>query len=98
MIVCQYDDEENQFKKLDFQKETGLYSLLNPDSIFMFIDPLRYRVWIWYGKNATSKMKLLSAKIAPRIRDRYAFAFKLASVEEGNEPKDFKLMIGLEKT
>lgn len=54
-------------------------------------------MWIWHGRNTTTKMKFIAAKLAPTIRDRYGIGFKIAAIDEGNETLGFKILIGLEK-
>ena len=40
-------------------------------------------------------MKFISARIAPRVRDQYGFAYRLSTEDEGNESDAFLIMIGL---
>ncbi|MFX1522799.1 MAG: hypothetical protein ACFFCC_04760 [Promethearchaeota archaeon] len=97
ILVFQFNDELSEYQELELEGDIPLYELLDPDFILLFVDPKRYRVWIWQGNNTTTRMKFISAKIAPSIRDRYGIAFKITSVDEGNETAGFKAMIGLEE-
>lgn len=92
--IFKYSDQKKEFKEGKMKKH--LFEILNPDYILIFIDTTQKRVWIWYGNNTTTRMKFIAVKLAPAIRDRYGFGFKIAAVDEGNEPLDFKRMIGLE--
>lgn len=97
ILVFQFNDELGEYQELELEGDIPLYELLDPDFILLFLDPKRYRVWIWQGNNTTTRMKFISAKIAPNIRDRYGIAFKITSVDEGSETAGFKAMVGLEE-
>lgn len=97
IIVFQYNDELNEFQELELGPGIELIELLDSDFILLFIDPTRYRVWIWHGSTTTTRMKFIAAKLAPSIRDRYGIGFKISAVDEGNETLGFKIMVGLEE-
>lgn len=97
IIVFQYNDELNEFQELELEDEVPIYELVDPDFILLFVDPTRYRVWIWHGSNTTTRMKFIAAKLAPSVRDRYGIGFKIAAVDEGNETLGFKIAAGLEE-
>ena len=97
IIVFQFNDQLGEFEELEIGDDLPLHELLDPDFILLFIDPEHYRVWIWHGSNTTTRMKFISAKLAPSIRDQYGIAFKIAAADDGNEGIGFKIMIGLEK-
>ncbi|MFX1311149.1 MAG: hypothetical protein ACFFHD_00860 [Promethearchaeota archaeon] len=97
IIVFQYNDQIGEFQELEMEEDFPLLELLDSEFILLFIDPKRYRVWIWHGAETTTRMKFIAAKLAPSIRDRYGIAFRITAVDEGNEMLDFKVMIGLEK-
>lgn len=96
-IVFQFNDEIQGFQELEIEKDVQLYDLLDSDFILLFLDSKRYRVWIWHGNNVTTRMKFVAAKMAPKIRDQYAIAYKITAVDEGDETMAFKIMTGLEK-
>ena len=95
ILVFQFSDELSEYQELELEWDIPLYELLDSDFILLFIDPKQYRVWIWQGNNTTTRMKFISARIAGSIRDRYGIAFKITSVDEGNETAGFIVMIGL---
>ncbi|MFX1363588.1 MAG: hypothetical protein ACFFCE_09740 [Promethearchaeota archaeon] len=97
IIVFQYNDQLNDFQELELTDDIEIYELLDPDFILLFVDPTRYRVWIWHGSNTTTRMKFIAAKLAPSVRDRYGIGFKIAAVDEGNETLGFKILAGIEK-
>jgi len=97
MIIFQYNDELNDFEELEIDPDLPLHELLIPDLILLFVDPEHYRVWVWHGNNTTTRMKFISAKLAPSIRDRYGIAFKITAVDDGNETTGFKILVGLEE-
>jgi hypothetical protein len=97
IIVFQYNDELNEFQELEVADDIEIPELLDPDFVLLFVDPSRYRVWIWHGSNTTTRMKFIAAKLAPSIRDRYGIGFKISAVDEGNETVGFKVAAGIEK-
>ncbi len=97
LIVFQYNDELNEFQELELAEDIQITELLDPDFVLLFVDPTRYRVWIWHGSNTTTRMKFIAAKLAPSIRDRYGIGFKISAVDEGNETLGFKILAGIEK-
>ena len=97
ILVFQYNDELSEYQELELDEDVALYELLDSDFILLFVDPKRYRLWIWQGNNVTTRMKFVSARIAPSIRDRYGIAFKISSVDEGSEMAGFQALVGLEE-
>ena len=97
IIVFQYNDELNEFQELELEDDVQIHELFDPEFILLFVDPTRYRVWIWHGSNTTTRMKFIAAKIAPSVRDRYGIGFKIAAVDEGNETLGFKIAAGMEE-
>ena len=97
IIVFQYNDQLNEFQELELDEDIEIHELLDPDFILLFIDPSRYRVWIWHGSNTTTRMKFIAAKLAPSIRDRFGIGFKISAVDEGNETLGFKVAAKLEE-
>ncbi|MFX1432106.1 MAG: hypothetical protein ACFFCY_18205, partial [Promethearchaeota archaeon] len=97
IIVFQYNDQLNEFQELELADDIEIPELLDPDFVLLFVDPTRYRVWIWHGSNTTTRMKFIAAKLAPSIRDKYGIGFKISAVDEGNETVGFKVAAGIEK-
>ena len=97
ILVFQFNDELSEYQELELDEDIPLHELLDSDFILLFVDPKRYRLWIWQGINTTTRMKFISAKTAHIIRDRYGIAFKITSVDEGNETAGFKALLGLEE-
>ena len=97
ILVFQYNDQLGEFQELEIEQNFPLHELLDSEFILLFVDPKRYRVWIWHGAETTTRMKFIAAKLAPSIRDRYGIAFRIIAVDEGNEMLGFKVMLGLEE-
>ena len=86
-----------EFRELDVDEDLPLHKLLDSDSILAFIDPIYKRVWMWIGNNSTINMKVKATQKIFHVRDRYAFGFKISSVDESEENKAFRIFIGLEE-
>ena len=41
-------------------------------------------------------MKFLAAQLAPTIRDRYGIDYTIITIDDGEEPSEFKKCCGLE--
>lgn len=97
ILVFQFNDRLSDYQELELEEDVQLYELLDSDFILLFVDHKRSRVWIWQGNNVTTRMKFISAKLAPSVRDRHGIAFKITVVDDGNETVVFKVMVGLEE-
>lgn len=97
IVVYQLNDEKAEFEELDFDEDLQLYELLDPSFVLLFLDPSKFRAWIWQGSETSVRMKFLSAKLAGAVRDSIGIAMKLSTVDDGNEPLAFKIMVGLEE-
>ncbi|MFX0071159.1 MAG: hypothetical protein ACFFAO_08715 [Candidatus Hermodarchaeota archaeon] len=95
--IFQFNDQKAEFQELEIEEDVPLFDLLDSDFILLFVVPEYYSVYLWMGANTTTRMKFIAAKIAPRIRDRYGIAYKISSVDEGNETRAFNVTIGTEK-
>ena len=95
ITVYQFNDELGDFEELIIDPDIKLKDLLDDDFILLFVDPQHFRVWLWHGFNTTTRMKFISAKMAPAIRDRHGIAFKINAVDQDNETQGFLIMIGL---
>jgi hypothetical protein len=93
-IVFQFNDQLGEFEELEITGDIKLHELLDSNFVLLFVDPKRFRVWIWHGSNTTTRQKFIAAKIAPTIRDRYGIGFKITAVDEGNEMLGFNVMMG----
>jgi hypothetical protein len=93
--VFQYNDELSEYQAIPVDDKVPLSDVLDSEFIFLFVDRKRCRVWIWFGKNTTTRMKFVSTRFAPRIRDRHGMGFRIIAVDEGKEPVGFEIMIGL---
>lgn len=97
IIVYQLNDETAEFEELDVDEDIQLYELLDPSFIILFLDPEHYKAYIWQGSETSTRMKFISAKLATSVRDRHGAAMKIVTADDGNEPLNFKIMVGLEE-
>jgi len=94
-VIFKYNDKLNEYQDLKVEDNAQIRDLLDPDFVLLFVDQKRYRIWIWHGRNTTTRMKFIAAKLAPSIRDKYGVGFKISAVDEGNETLGFKIVAGL---
>ena len=93
--VFEYEESEEDFVELEIDENVPLHKLLGPDFILLFISSAHKRVYHWIGKNTTSKKRFGAAKRALIVRDREAHGYSIGPEDEGEESRDFKIMIGL---
>ena len=95
ILVFQLDAIAEKFDKVDVREETPLCELLYHDLVLFFVDPENKTIWIWEGIGATTRMKFLAAQLAPNIRDLYGIDYTINSIDDGEEPSEFKNLCGL---
>lgn len=95
--IFELNDVEAEFEELEVDPDVPLYEMLDPHLVLLFIDEEHFRVWVWQGSEVSTRMKFISAKKAPNVRDKYGPALRITSVDGGEEPLAFKAMVGLAK-
>ena len=95
ILVFQLNAILEKFDEVEIPKSTLLSELLYHDLVLSFVDPKHKAIWIWKGRSATTRMKFLAAQLAPTIRDRYGIDYTIISVDDGEEPLEFKKCCGL---
>ena len=93
--VFEYEESEEDFVELEIDENVPLHRLLGPDFILLFISSAHKRVYHWIGKKTTPKMKGGAANIIGVVRDREVYGYLIKTEDEGEESRDFKIMIGL---
>jgi len=97
IVIYQLNDELGDFEELALDPGIKLYELLDPAFSLLFLDPNHFRGWLWQGSEVSTRMKFLSAKLAPSVRDKHITAMRLTTVDDGNEPMGFKILVGLQE-
>ncbi|TFG06087.1 MAG: hypothetical protein EU539_08585 [Promethearchaeota archaeon] len=93
--VYKLNVSSEEFEELESINEQNLKDLLDSKDILIFADSDNSRVWIWEGAHTTPKMKFISARRAPIIRDSCGIDFSIATIDDGDEPEEFKSILGL---
>ena len=93
-LLFEIDEENEDFVEIEF--EAGPFcTAFNSSSIFIIVDPINRTVWIYHGEKVSIRKKFIAAQKAPNMRDMYGVDFKIVAVDEGNEPSEFKEIVGL---
>ena len=92
-LLFEIDEENEDFREIK-EIEDAIDTLFDSFSIFIIVDPIDKEIWIWMGKNASIRKKFIATQNAPNIRDRYGVDFKIVTIDEGNEPLEFKEIVG----
>lgn len=93
-LLFEIDEENEDFKEIEVE-EGSIQMYLDHFSIYVIVDPVNKGVWIWHGENASIRKKFIAAKKAPEIRNNYGVDFKITAIDEGNEPPEFNMLVGL---
>lgn len=93
--VFEIDEEIEDFKKIDVV-DNILYRILNPTSIFLFIDHGNKKVWIWNGRHAGIRKKFIATQAVSNVRDNYAVDYQITAIDDGSEDLEFKVFLGLD--
>ena len=95
IIVYQFNKDLGEFEELEVKENIPLFELLDSDKILLFVDINNEKVWMWEGKNTSTRMKFISAQEAPKIRDSHDMTFTISTVDDGDETAAFKIIVGL---
>ena len=95
MIIYSFNLEIEDFEEIEHKENVPLFELLDSDKIILFVDSHNAKVWIWQGKNTSTKMKFISSQTAHYIRDKHDVTYTLSSVDEREETAAFKIIVGL---
>lgn len=94
-LVFEINTESENFEKIKVQDEP-LYTILKPDSIFLFVNPSNKQIWMWNGRHAGVRKKFIAAQSAPKVRDKYGIDYKITAVDDGKESIAFKVLLGID--
>jgi hypothetical protein len=93
-LLFEIDEENEDFREINNNNEP-IHTIFDHFSIFIIVDPLNKEIWMWIGENASIRKKFIATQNAPNIRDKYGIDFRIVTVDEGNEPPEFKEIVGL---
>ncbi|MFX1380137.1 MAG: hypothetical protein ACFFA4_13705 [Promethearchaeota archaeon] len=95
IVIYQFNEELEDFEEIQIKENHPLFELLDSNKIILFIDKHSRKVWIWEGKNTNPRMKFISARVAPNVRDKHDISYTITSVDDGEETAAFKILVGL---
>jgi hypothetical protein len=95
IIVYQFNKDLGEFEEVEVKENTPLFELLDSEKILLFVDIHDKKVWMWEGKNTSTRTKFISAQEALKIRDKHDITFTISSVDDGDELAAFKIIVGL---
>jgi hypothetical protein len=62
---------------------------LKVKTVFILVDDEKRKIWIWIGKGAAVKTRFISSTAATEIRRLYGLTFRVQTVDQGEEAKEF---------
>ena len=93
VLVFKLDVESEDFKEISNRGGLQIKKLLNHYRILLLVDHEHSRIYMWEGSEVSTRMKFLSAQLAPKIRDQYGIDYSITTVDDGDETLDFKEFI-----
>jgi len=93
-LLFKIDEENEDFIEIKVE-DVPIHKILHKIFIFIIVDSEEKLVWIWHGEQASIRKKFIAAQKAPEIRNNYGVDFKIIAIDEGNEPPEFKKLVGL---
>lgn len=94
ILLFELDEENEVFKEIE-DDDAPLGNIFDSSSIIVVVDPLLKVIWVWEGKEASIRKKFITTQKVPSIRDKYGIDFKTKTIDEGDEPLEFKEILGL---
>ncbi len=95
IIIYQFKKDFEGFEEFDHVENVPLFELLDSEKILLFVDMNNGKLWIWQGKNTSTKMKFISAQTATNIRDKLDVTFSISTVDDSQETAAFRVLVGL---
>ena len=80
---------------------TSLSSMsdLSDNSVFIVVDEVARKIFIWKGEKAPVRRKFISAKAAQQMRqEKYGMVYRIESLDPGLEGDDFLAIFGAKRT
>ncbi len=62
---------------------------LKAQSVFILVDDEKRKIWIWIGRGAAVKTRFISSTAATEIRRFYGLTFRVQTVDQGEEAREF---------
>jgi len=90
ILIFKLDPESEEFEEFSNEEDLPVYKLLEHDQIVLLVNSEHSRIYIWEGRKVTTKMKFLSAQLAPSIRDHYGIDYTITTIDDGDEPPVFR--------
>lgn len=92
--VFKLNKETGEFKEIPLMEipEEGIKKILaeDPASSYAIFQMEKYIVWLYHGKETSTKVKFMAARSIPVLRDELLIGGKIMTVDEGSEPLPFK--------
>ncbi|MHA1974189.1 MAG: hypothetical protein ACTSW1_14415 [Candidatus Hodarchaeales archaeon] len=75
---------DGNFDPVPFKK-----TKLKAKEVFILVNEEKKEEWIWIGDGADVRTRFISSTVAQEIRRLYGLTFRVHSVDQGSEPKEF---------
>ena len=95
IFVYQFNEDVGEFEGVEIEENVPLFELLDSSKVLLFVDAHGKRVWIWEGKNTSTRTKFICAQESSKVRDKHDISFAISSVNDGDETVAFKVFLGL---
>ena len=97
-VVFKLNAECEDFEGINVPIQEPLHVFLNTSRVLLFIDKQHSRIWMWIGRAASFQEKLIGNRLIPIINQKWGLSNAVIAIDEGEEPLEFKLLVGLIQT
>jgi hypothetical protein len=79
----------------DFPVKGELKTELKPERVLIIVDDDEKVIWLWKGSDAGVRLKFIAARQGQAVRSTRGLAYKVNSIDGGDEPDEFLALLGL---
>ena len=69
---------------------------LESSRVLIIVDDEERRIWLWIGSTCSVRKKFIGARQAQAVRNQRSLVYKVKTIEAGEEPSEFLLLMGLD--
>ena len=69
---------------------------LESSRVLIIVDDEERRIWLWIGGVCSVRKKFIGACQAQAVRNQRSLVYKVKTIEAGEEPSEFLLLMGLD--
>ncbi len=88
-------DVENDGEITEITPNGDFKDELECGRVLIIVDDEERKIWLWIGSTCGVRKKFIGARQAQAVRNQRSLVYKVKSIEAGEEPSEFLLLMGL---